>query len=283
MNLDLEALKRDLEILEKKHSEARSQWEKAFVYEADFDAREDKYFLPSKIEEAYVFAIALAEKHGLNLIADYIKSRKPEFGPDLLKSYYSQLIGEPMLLSTFPLYDMIRTVRELYLPEQTTETRVFESEWATVRKILGNLPLCAAALGYEFNDEATLDRFAETVLRGTYPELNSNPSIELPTSYTLPDTGIPNIGLLIEYKYLRGESDFSEHARDEMQADIRNWAGTQKWTGLIFCVYQQRVFFSEESIYKTLTKDSTTFKHLSVVLITGAGEPKKQSHNLKNL
>lgn len=283
MSLDLESLKRDLEILEKKHREARSKWEEAFVYEADSDAREDKYFVPSQIEEAYVFAIALAEKHGLNLIADYIKGRKPKFGPDLLESYYSELLGEPMLLSTFPLYDMIITIRELYLPEQTTVTRMFESEWATARKILGNLPLCAATIGYEFNDEATLDRFAETILHGTYPELNSNPSVELPISYTLPDTGIPNIGLLIEYKYLRSESDFTQHLRDEMQADVRNWAGTQKWAGLIFCVYQQRVFFSEESIYKTLTKDSTTFKHLSVVLITGAGEPKQQSHTPKNL
>jgi len=248
------------------------------VSQTDIDASADKYFVPAAIEEAYLFAIALAEKHGLNLIADYIKSRKPEFGPDLLKSYYSQLIGELMLLSTFPLYDMVRTVRELYLPEQTTQTTVFESEWATVRKILGNLSLCAAALGYEFNDEAALDRFAEAVLRGTYPELNSNPSVGLPTSYTLPDTGIPNIGLLIEYKYLRNESDFHQHIRDEMQADVRNWAGTQKWTGLIFCIYQQRVFFSEEIIYKTLTKDITTFNHLSVVLITGAGESMKQSH-----
>lgn len=283
MNLDLEALKRDLEILEKKYRKARSDWEQAFFYEADVAAREDKYFVPSEIEEAYVFAIALAEKHSFNLMADYIKSRKPKFGPDLLESYYSDLVGEPILLSTFPLYDMIRTIRELYLPEQTTETRVFESEWTTARKILGNLPLCAATIGYEFNDEATLDRFAETVLRGTYPDLNSNPSVELPTSYTLPDTGIPNIGLLIEYKYLRSESSFNLHVRDEMQADVRNWAGTQKWTGLIFCVYQQRVFFSEDSIYKTLTKDNTTFKHLSVVLITGAGESKKQSHMPKNL
>lgn len=275
MSLDLEVLKRDLEILEKKYREADSKWEEAFVWQTDADMSSDKYFVPSKIEEAYLFAIALAEKHGLNLMADYIKSQKPKFGPDLLKSYYSEFVGEPILLSTFPLHDMMRTIRELYLPEQTTEATVFESEWATVRKLLGNLPLCAATLGFEFTDEASLNRFAETILRGMYPDINSNPSIDLPISYTLPDTGIPNIGLLIEYKYLREESEFPSHVRDEMQADVRNWAGTRKWTGLTFCVYQQRTFFSEESVYKTLTTDSTTFQHLSVVLITGAGESGK--------
>ena len=275
MNLDLEALKHDLEMLEAKHREASSKWEEAFVWQTDADISNDKYFVSSKIEEAYLFAIALAEKHGFNLMADYIKSRKPKFGPDLLESYYSEVVGEPMLLSIFPLYDMIRTIRELYLPEQTTEATVFESEWATVRKLLGNLPLCAATLGYEFADETSLNRFAEAILRGMYPDLNPNPSIDLPISYTLPDTGIPNIGLLIEYKYLREESEFPSHVRDEMQADVRNWAGTRKWTGLIFCVYQQRTFFTEESVYKILMTDSTTFQHLSVVLIAGAGESGK--------
>ncbi len=275
MSLDLEALKHDLEMLEKRKGEADSKWEEAFVWGGNEDERRDKYYVPSAIEDAYLFAIALAEKHGLNLMADYIKSRKPKFGPDLLEAYYSEVLGEPLLLSTFPLYDMIKTIRELYLPEQPIETSIFESEWTNVRKILSNLPLCATAFSYELSSEANLDIFAETILRGMYPELNSNPSIDLPNSYTLPDTGIPNIGLLIEYKYLYNESDFSKRVRNEMQADVRNWAGTEKWTGLIFCVYQQRSFFSEESIHKTLIKDSTIFKHLSVVLITGAGESRK--------
>lgn len=274
MSLDLEALKHDLEMLEKRKREADSKWEEAFVWGYE-DGRTDKYFVPSAIENAYLFAIALTEKHGLNLMADYIKSRKPKFGPDLLEAYYSEVVGEPVLLSTFPLYDMIRTIRELYLPEQPIETSIFESEWTNVRKILSNLPLCATTFNYEVSNEAELDRFAETILRGMYPELNSNPSINLPISHTLPDSGIPNLKLLIEYKYIRSESDFSEHTRDEMQADVRNWAGTEEWTGLIFCVYQQRSFFSEESIRETLIKDSTTFKHLSVVLITGAGESSK--------
>ncbi len=275
INLDLDSLKRDLKILRTKLAKFNGKWDETRI--DDIIAGEDEYYLPSELEKVYLFALALTEKHGLNLLANYIRTRKPQFGPKMLETYYSSMLGEDMLISTFPIFDLIRTLEELYFQKNEEKDDGLKSKWITVRKILRNLPVCATSLDYEFDCEDKLDKFSEAILKSRYSDVNSNPTIDIATSYTMPDTGIPSLKLLIEYKYMGKKADFSNRIRDEMQAAIRNWAGNKSWNAIIFCVYQTSSFFKEKELLRVITGDKTSFDHISVVLITGAGSRNESS------
>jgi len=264
---DLKQLSQDIKKFRELYRDARFKWASAVIYGENEEDAKDEHYLKEKVEEAFMVAITLTEKYGFNYLRDYIIANKPEYGDKLLESYYSEVAGEQLLYSLFPLYRVYTVITETYLPEGSEPENTYESEWIKVRKLLSRLPTLRAKCNKVFNEEKDLDDFAELILLASYPDLNSNPSIPHVISYTLPDTGIASIGLLVEYKYIAKKTEYP-HIRDEMQSDIRNWAQDDRWKGLIFCIYQKDNHFEEEIITKDIKGDKTNFEHLSVVLIS---------------
>ena len=76
----------------------------------------------------------------------------------------------------------------------------------------------------------------EAVLRCIFPTLKNKPTITKPIKNFIPDTGLPSIRTLIEYKFISSVED-SKRVTDEVLADTRGYSG-KDWDKFIFVIYE---------------------------------------------
>ena len=104
-------------------------------------------------------------------------------------------------------------------------------------------------------NERELDEFMENLLKSVYPDLLPSPTLPKPIKNFEPDTGIPSLQLLIEYKYIASK----EHVKrvvDEILADTAGYK-SRDWSYFFFVIYEQRRFVSEGEWNNLLQKCGT--------------------------
>jgi hypothetical protein len=117
--------------------------------------------------------------------------------------------------------------------------------------LLENLPTLLSDLKYLFGvnmslkikREIHLHNLIETFLRPQYPDLIHKPKVAGIRSGREPDTGIPSLNLLIEYKYMRRRSEY-EKIKKAIAEDITLYR-KPPWHDLFFVVYETENFFGQ--------------------------------------
>lgn len=93
------------------------------------------------------------------------------------------------------------------------------------------------------SNEAELHKRVEVILRCVYPDLKHKPAISKPIKSFEPDTGIPSIKTLIEYKYVASQSDV-KRVSDEILADTQGYR-SRDWNTFIYLIYETSRFQAE--------------------------------------
>lgn len=123
-------------------------------------------------------------------------------------------------------------------------------------------------------DEDEVHRRIESVLRCVFPDLKHKPALSKPIKNFLPDTGIPSIHTLIEYKYLTKPTEAPLIA-DQILADTRGYQA-KGWDTFIYVIYETRRI-KPESEWNQLLRDSDIGENTTVIVISGEPAPDEVS------
>src|SRR5260221_427705 len=106
----------------------------------------------------------------------------------------------------------------------------------------------------------------EAVLRCVFPDLLHKPPIAKQIKNFQPDTGLPSIHTLIEYKFM---ADAGEEKRiaEEVLADTRGYV-SEEWTKFIYVIYETKRI-KPESHWKQLLRTSGLESNTEVIVISG--------------
>jgi len=110
----------------------------------------------------------------------------------------------------------------------------------------------------------------EGILKPIFPDLKHKPVLTKPIKNFEPDTGIPSLQTLIEYKFLSKREDVAPFA-DQILADTRGYT-SKEWRRFIYVVYETNRFRPEREWNDLLQESGVLFNTTVVVL---SGEPKE--------
>lgn len=116
------------------------------------------------------------------------------------------------------------------------------------------------------HDEATVHLRIENILRSVFPDLVHKPRIGKPIKNFEPDTGIPSIQTLIEYKFLADAGQVAQIA-DQVLADTRGYT-SREWNSFVYVIYETERFRSE-SQWRQLLRQCAVESSASVVVMSG--------------
>ena len=106
----------------------------------------------------------------------------------------------------------------------------------------------------------------EAVLRCVFPDLLHKPAIAKQIKNFQPDTGLPSIHTLIEYKFM---ADAGEEKRiaEEVLADTRGYI-SEEWTKFIYVIYETKRI-KPENHWRQLLRTSGVDPNTEVIVISG--------------
>jgi hypothetical protein len=120
-------------------------------------------------------------------------------------------------------------------------------------------------------DENDVHVRIEAVLRCIFPDLLHKPPIQKQIKNFQPDTGLPSIYTLIEYKFI-GDEKQAKQIADEILADTRGYVSTE-WQQFIYVIYETKRIKSEKQ-WRQLLRESGVGLNTEVIVISGE-EPTK--------
>jgi hypothetical protein len=116
----------------------------------------------------------------------------------------------------------------------------------------------------------------EGILKCVFPDLKHKPTLTKQIKNFEPDTGIPSIETLIEYKFLSRKEDISIIA-DEILADTRGYT-SRDWSRFLYVIYETNRFRTEKDWNELLRQSGVSENTTAVVL---SGEPFKRKKQKK--
>lgn len=238
---------------------ANDEWENSYHSKEAQDEYVEGY-----CQEAYLTMLAFIDKHNLTGLRDYAIKEWENHKGNLLNSFYSEAAETPFLAVTGNfLYPMLVALSNVYGTSESIE--ITANNPFKLKQAIELLPHTALKLNYNIKDEDSIDKLIEAFLTPIYPDLNSNPSLTLPEGYRQPDSSIPSLTLLLEYKYIKNKTEIRK-VIDEAQADIRNYAQSP-WQYLYFVIGMNEAYTTKEKIEMTLLKEPSSFKKIIVSLV----------------
>ncbi len=225
-----------------------------------------QYADPSWIIEAcFLQLLVLAESLGLvafqqMIQSEYIKTKSSAGG-------FNQSARDPGEEPYSAVLSQIRCFKaglDSLFPEKTI-TEVTKDVLQILRDI-----------HYSITDPKVFDRLPssetdvhlriEAILKCVFPDLKHKPMLTKQIKNFEPDTGIPSISTLIEYKYLSSKKDEARIA-DEILADTRGYV-SKDWKRFIYVIYETNRF-RKESEWDQLLRESGLPESTSVVVLSG--------------
>ena len=239
---------------------ANDEWEGITHDEGDFK----REYLEDYCKEAYLTLLTILDKHQLIGLRDYCLTEWKKYEKDLIKSAYSDVADMGYLAITGDfLYPVMSAIANVYGSSQLSI--IGENKKFPLEQAIELLAHSALKLNFKVIDEASLDKLIEAFLTPIFPDLNSNPSLTLAESYRQPDSSIPSLKLLLEYKFIKNRTEIRK-VIDEAQADIRNYAKSP-WECLYIIIGMTEAFITKDKIEMSLLEEPTSFKKISISLI----------------
>ncbi len=108
----------------------------------------------------------------------------------------------------------------------------------------------------------------EAILKCVFPDLKHKPTLTKQIKNFEPDTGIPSLQTLLEYKFLSRKIDIGQIA-DQLLADTRGYT-SKDWTRFIYVIYETNRFRTE-SDWNLFLRESGVPSNTTIVVL--GGEP----------
>ena len=112
----------------------------------------------------------------------------------------------------------------------------------------------------------------EAVLRCVFPDLRHEPPIAKPIKNFVPDTGLPSLRTLIEYKYVATQDDV-KRVVEEVLADTRGYP-SKDWERFVYVIYET-VRLKPESEWEHMLRENGVGENTRIIVISG--EPPETS------
>ncbi len=222
-------------------------------------------YIASRIKKAFTTLLLLSEALGLEqfrslVLADFESAKQRKDG--LATTEFLNEIGESDLLASYDLFKTIHAFRAIY---------GLENKDHSVVSIIDVLRNCEYSLTLSkgmdaLSNEAELHERIETILRCVYPDLKHKPNITKPIKNFEPDTGIPSVKTLIEYKYV-DSPDVLKRVSDEILADTQGYK-SKYWKRFIYLIYETKRFQPEKK-WKLHLEECGNPKNTDVIVIRG--------------
>jgi len=125
-------------------------------------------------------------------------------------------------------------------------------------------------------DETDVHLRIEGILKCVFPDLKHKPTLTKQIKNFVPDTGIPSVQTLVEYKFLATAQDVPRIA-DEVLADTRGYT-SRDWTRFLYVIYETHRFRTENQ-WNQLLRESGVPENTVVVVLSG--EPPRKRNKPK--
>lgn len=106
----------------------------------------------------------------------------------------------------------------------------------------------------------------EAILRSVFPNLRHKPTVAKPIKNFEPDTGLPSVETLIEYKFISTQADVKRVA-DEVLADTRGYV-SKDWSQFVYVIYETKRLRSQVE-WKELLRSSGVDESAQILVICG--------------
>lgn len=117
----------------------------------------------------------------------------------------------------------------------------------------------------------------EAVLRCVFPDLKHKPAISKPIKNFEPDTGLPSVRTLVEYKFISTQKA-AKRISEEVLADSRGYY-SRDWKQFIYVIYETRRI-RPESEWKQLLVECGIQNNTQIIVLSG--EPVQKGKKATN-
>ncbi|HAW57869.1 MAG TPA: hypothetical protein DCX03_02445 [Bacteroidales bacterium] len=263
--LELESIQKSIKTLDADMSSAYSQFDEWAM--TDDDWRDPSWL----IEKCFLQLLAIAEVLNLEelrkmIYAEYTKIKDSDKGflvrgidPD--GGAYSPVLGRIRCFQ--------RSIEAFFPKEEST--KVTKDLLQIIRDIDYVITNKAIFRTIPSNEEDVHQRI-EGILKCVFPDLKHKPVLTKPIKNFEPDTGIPSLGTLIEYKFISSKDGISTVA-DEIYADTRGYV-SKDWRRFLYVIYETHRFRTERDWQEHLKQGGLT-ENTTVVVLNGEPVVKK--------
>lgn len=216
------------------------------------------------IEIVFLTLLVLAEHLGLSAlrgqIADDTSSARTEKAPFLGRAVHDgELYSVPLARARQYLsaLEVLAGPKDQDIVTKSVEDILRACVYPiTDVSLFGVLPSC----------EDHVHRRIEGILRCVFPDLRRKPPLAKPIKNFIPDTGLPSVRALIEYKFVSSENDVKKIA-DEILADTRGYHSAAY--DRFFYVIYETTRLKPESEWRDLLADCGVSANASVIVLSG--------------
>ncbi|NQT56299.1 MAG: hypothetical protein HQ551_08740 [Desulfobacteraceae bacterium] len=228
----------------------------------DHDAIPDmqvEYYL----ESAFIQTLVLLDR--LNLSRSYDKfneifSKAKEEG--LLKIAYG--IDEPYLVWSSEIYTYLTAIGNSYNINPFS-TKVSSDVISILRATLYSITDKNIFNTSPSNENEVHERI-EAVLKCVFPDLKHKPAISKPIKNFIPDTGLPSVRTLIEYKFVKSKED-AKRISDEVLADTRGYF-SRDWEKFIYVIYETSRI-KQELEWENMLRECGVPENTKIIVLSG--------------
>ncbi len=245
-----------------------------FVGQHDYGGADDWWYyatITSSLNCAYTQLMIMTESLGLTHTYDQIRKCYDEAAghKDGFSACEHDPDGELYLLAESALRRFVSSVEAVYgmASSHVVSKDVIEVLRATQYAITDRN--CFAQLPAS---EADVHQRIETVLRCIFPDLDHKPPIPKAVKNFEPDTGLPSIRTLVEYKFIQ-TNEHVKRVADEILADTCGYKSSE-WDKFVFVIYETKRLKPERDWNRLLHQCGTALNTEAIVLCGEAPKPK---------
>jgi hypothetical protein len=241
---------------------------------------EYEVFVKHYIEKAFIQTLVLLEV--LDLMQTYKKLEEIYYEAKK-KGFLESTMGieEPYLLYGGILYTYVNAIGNSF-NVGSSRTLISKDITSILKEIVYSITDPELFDSPPVN-ELEVHKRIEAVLRCVFPDLKHEPTITKQIKNFKPDTGLPSIATLIEYKFVSSKKQ-AKIVTDQLLADTRGYV-SKDWKTFLYVIYETHRVHSQ-SQWNQLLAECDIGHNTKVVVISG--EPakgrkiRKQKSNKKN-
>ncbi len=230
-------------------------------YQEDWEWNDPAWY----IENCFLQLIAITEAAGLTemnriILQDYHKIKRSKTG---FRAEEKKPDDEPYPIHLSRARQFFDAIEAFFPAEEHTKVTkdllqiIRDAQYViTDRALFGKVP----------QNENDVHLRIEGILKPVFPDLKHKPALTKPIKNFEPDTGIPSLHTLIEYKFLSKRSDAPTLA-DQILADTRGYV-SEVWNRLICVVYETGRFKTEQE-WNDLLEASRVTSGTRVIVLNG--------------
>ncbi len=185
------------------------------------------------------------------------------------------LDGEPFLVWPYRLLDFVGIFKAIHLPEKKTEKDV-----SSLLEVITNSEYYITETGIFKNvpsSENDVHVRIEGLLKCIYPDLLTEPRLSKHIKSFDPDTAIPSLKTLIEYKYITNRTE-GKRILDQILADISGYQADD-YDNFIFVIYETHRLFPKGD-WTRVIESCKPRNPIEFVVMKGVASPKKTTKQI---